>query len=388
MIRHWTLCLCILVVSCGGGAGTDDRADSLAQEASTAATTMDEPHVPPAKLEGFPPAVARRLHEQDSLLAHRAVPAGDTATKTRVKSVIALARRWRPGDVLVIAFRGGTKALRDSVVKAAGPWTQAANITFDYWVDGGRRTYREWSEADQEYRAHVRIQFDTLGNWSYLGSEAIDGRYAPPGAPSMNFDNWGQYLPPGWSSTVLHEFGHALAFEHEHQNPLSACEAEFRWSDDAGYIPTPNAYGEFVPDVGGRRPGVYTYMRGAPNLWDSLTTTFNMRRFAFGLTREIRPFDSLSIMKYSFEPWIFRSGAASPCYTVAAAQLSAGDRAAATRHYPRQGRPGLNLDQLILQQVNSVIPATARSTTLQELKATEAGKASALAAVRRSANPR
>lgn len=384
MNRYWPLYLWAFVAACSGDATKADGDATAANDARVAAMQTTEAPIRLVKIEGFPPLIARRLHVQDSLLAQRAVPGGDSTVKARAKSVIALARRWRPGDVLLVAFRGGSRSLRDSVVKAASPWSQAANIRLDFWADEGRRRYREWSDADQEYRAHIRIEFDTLGNWSYLGSESIDSRYAPPGAPSMNFDKWDDYLPPSWASTLLHEFGHALAFEHEHQNTLSACEAEFRWRDDIGYIRTRNDYGEFVSDVGGRQPGVYTYMSGAPNYWDSVTTTFNFRRFAFSLRREIRAFDAHSIMKYSFEPWIFRSGEESPCFTTAASELSDGDRAAAARHYPSQMRPGLNLDQLIREQINSQMPSDARGTMLQELRRAETGKASAMAAIRGS----
>lgn len=61
---------------------------------------------------------------------------------------------------------------------------------------------------------------------------------------------------------MRHKFLHALAFHHEHQNPASSCEEEFRWQDDIAYHPTRDAIGMYINDYAGRRPGIYTYLAG------------------------------------------------------------------------------------------------------------------------------
>jgi hypothetical protein len=80
---------------------------------------------------------------------------------------------------------------------------------------------------------------------------------------------------------VLHEFGHALGFDHEHQIPLSACQTDFRWDNDPGYVETRDADGEFVPDDRGRNPGLYTAFEGPPNNWSKETDDFNLKELAF-----------------------------------------------------------------------------------------------------------
>jgi hypothetical protein len=65
--------------------------------------------------------------------------------------------------------------------------------------------------VDNPNDASIRIKFDsTKGSWSKVGSDALS--VSDKTEPTMNF---------GWfnTSTVLHEFGHAIGLVHEHQNP-------------------------------------------------------------------------------------------------------------------------------------------------------------------------
>ena len=69
-----------------------------------------------------------------------------------------------------------------------------------------------------------------------------------PNEASMNFERFNQQLPDDFRGVILHEFGHALGFEHEHQHPTQGCDAEFRWDDDPGYQLTTDEYGQFIAD--------------------------------------------------------------------------------------------------------------------------------------------
>ena len=48
----------------------------------------------------------------------------------------------------------------------------------------------------------------------------------------MNLGGFTEELPDDWEATVLHEFGHAIGFLHEHQSLNSTCEEEFRWDNE------------------------------------------------------------------------------------------------------------------------------------------------------------
>jgi hypothetical protein len=140
-------------------------------------------------------------------------------------------------------------------------------------------------------------------------------------------------LPADWEGTVRHEFLHALAFHHEHQNMRGPCESQFRWDDDAGYVPTKNARGVFVPDAAGRAPGIYTYLAGAPNFWPRAKVDHNLR------TKEspeliVSEFDGASVMLYAFEPFFYRTNPSDCAPTGNGIDLSEGDRRALRLLYP------------------------------------------------------
>src|SRR5690349_10941147 len=92
----------------------------------------------------------------------------------------------------------------------------------------------------------------------------------------MNFEGFDVQLPQDWRGVVLHEFGHALGLEHEHQHPVQPCD--FRWEDDPGYTPTTDRFGQFTPDEAGRKPGIYTLLGGPPNRWSREMVDFNLRK--------------------------------------------------------------------------------------------------------------
>jgi hypothetical protein len=167
-----------------------------------------------------------------------------------------------------------------------------------------------------------------------IGTDSIDRSISAPGEASMNFDFFDQELPDDYASTVLHEFGHALGFQHEHQHPEGFCEGEFRWEDDPGYVRTTDARGQFVADPQGRRPGIYTYLGGPPNGWDKETVDHNLRQLRPSSAFLLQTFDAKSIMKYYFGAWMFASGENSKCFSKRNDVLSAGDKKGIAAAYP------------------------------------------------------
>lgn len=280
-------------------------------------------------LEGFPEHKMQRLQQREGELKLL-----ERAGMMRPQSVFRLADRWEAGQTIKVAFKGGTPQLHKLIAEQASEWMKYANLHFDFGFNPGTGRYRSWGASDIEYSADIRISFDKNGYYSNVGRDSVDVSLAPAGEESMNFDGFDQGLPLDWRGTVLHEFGHAIGLEHEHQHPAGGCD--FRWENDPGYVNTTGPRGEFLNDNQGRRPGIYTLLSGYPNFWSRQKVDFNLKQLpdsdAFSITG---PLDKNSIMLYYFEPWMFRAGTQSPCYIVnEAGKLSEDDQRGAREMFP------------------------------------------------------
>ena len=249
--------------------------------------------------------------------------------------------RWPPGSTVRVAFLDGESGLHERVALATHQITDACNLKLDFGRDETTREYRRWREGDTSYAAEIRVSFDCNGYWSLVGTDSTDRTVgAPkgqaggrPGQRSLNLGGFCDDLRDGWEGVVRHEFLHALGFRHSHQNMRGPCEKEFRWEDDLGYTPTQDAHGVFVADQTGRRPGIYTYLAGAPNWWPRQMVDENLRTVERSDTIA-GPFDSSSIMLYSFEPLFYRSIPSRCAPTGNGLDLSAGDRRGLALLYP------------------------------------------------------
>jgi hypothetical protein len=193
--------------------------------------------------------------------------------------VVSALDRWPAGATIRVAFLGGTADLHQKIADAAQQINDAANITLDFGRDDVTGQFRRWSTDDRTYAAEIRISFDQEGYYSLVGTDSTDRTLGYPDDPdggrphqrSLNLEGFDTALPPGWEGTVRHELLHALAFNHEHQNLNGPCQDDFRFEDDPGYIPTTDAFGQYGKDAAGRKPGIYTYLAGAPNRWSRAT---------------------------------------------------------------------------------------------------------------------
>ena len=281
--------------------------------------------------EGYPDEIIQALGQHQQQLENASAEIGADR-----QSVVSISKAWTPGGTITVAFKDGSADLRRRIVDATRPWTDAANLRLDF--GDAAQGYRSWSTSDSAYRGDIRIAFDRGGYWSMVGRDSINAALRPANMASMNLEGFIQGLPWNWQSVVLHEFGHALGFQHEHQNPAGPCDQEYRWENDAGYSPTTDIHGQFIRDAQGRNPGIYTVLGGPPNNWPRAKVDFNMRRFASTADLDFSTFDRDSIMKYQFDSNLFRDVAVSTnsgCLSPATFVLSAQDRQAAARRYPR-----------------------------------------------------
>jgi serralysin len=124
----------------------------------------------------------------------------DARGRIRGKNVSRLCAKfgilWGQEPCIKVSFLDGTTAQQNQVINAARAWEQAGNLFFMFG------NYPD---------AQIRITFNGKGCWSKLGTVALT---VPQGQPTMTL---------GFSALldtdIQHEFGHALGFYHEHQQP-------------------------------------------------------------------------------------------------------------------------------------------------------------------------
>jgi hypothetical protein len=241
-------------------------------------------------------------------------------------------QKWDTGQSVRVAFLGGDTALHREIAEATVEITNACNIKLDFGFNSATGQYRRWTSSDTAHSAEIRVSFDQSGYFSLIGRDSVNGTIGLVGTPvggrpnqrSLNLGGFLIARPANWKKTVRHEFLHALAFKHEHQSPLGGCDAQFRWEDDQGYSLTQNTNGEFITDTNGKRPGIYTYLSGAPNGWSRSKVDHNLRQASPG-SGIAGPFDRESIMLYRF-PSLFYVSTPNPCAPVGSSEnLSVGD---------------------------------------------------------------
>ncbi|UKA52308.1 hypothetical protein LFT45_11025 [Arthrobacter sp. FW305-BF8] len=297
------------------------------------------------KLESLPDEVVASLEVRN---AWRNQVAGSGAALEFLVSDLA---RWMPGSAVRVAFLDGDTALHADIAGATKQITDACNLELDFGLDATGE-YRRWHEDDIAYAAEIRVAFNMGGYFSLVGTDSSDATIGSPGGsvggrPNQRSLNLGGYItdrPEKWEGTVRHEFLHALAFHHSHQNMRGTCEQEFRWDDDPDYVPSRNAKGVFVPDPAGRRPGIYTFLAGPPNNWPRAKVDHNLRT-EDDPAAVAGPFDTQSVMLYSFPAFFYKSNPSSCAPSGNGQDLSAGDRRGLQLLYPHTAEEVADLQE-------------------------------------------
>ena len=227
----------------------------------------------------IPPPLMIEMREAEAL----AKDLGASANATR--GGINQFKLWASGQTLKACFFDGEDRVKEYFITTSKVWTTGTSLAIDFGVAP------QYTVCDPQKPSDIRISFARSGSWSYVGTDSL--RYDLNG-PSLNVDYpqrgaWESLDKNELAHLILHELGHALALEHEHQNPKENCGTEFDWDK------------------------VYPYFETRLH-WTKQEIDFNMRTKLNEPRIRWTPYDKQSIMHYYFAPWMFKKGTASSCY--------------------------------------------------------------------------
>jgi hypothetical protein len=282
-------------------------------------------------MEGYPDPIIKRIITRDQ---KRKDVLPESLNGHPMQLVLEDLLLWDEA-VLTVSFKAGTTALHGQIAASASEWSKYANVTFDFGYDPSKDSYRSWVPNDTSC---IRVGFAEPGYWSFVGTDSLDPEICRPGDITLNLEKFDINLPAAWQATVLHEFGHALGFHHEHQSPVSQCD--FDWEK------------------------LYAYLAGPPNFWSKEKVDFNLKQMpAGGLT--FSPYDKQSIMHYSFPEWMFILGSASPCFIEVNNALSEEDKKMAAKAYPFND---ITATELRMQRQEHIVQLLKRLDAFNETK--------------------
>jgi len=219
---------------------------------------------------------------------------------------------WPTGKKIVVEFldeHNNTDA-HDMVKRYSSQWTECANIAFVFVPPGRKPSDIGFSKSD------IRIKFNNDGyhvvggGLGKLVENIAQNRY------TMSLDNLFNEPMDEQRRVCLHEFGHALGFQHEHLNP----DGGIKW----------------------KQPDAMDYWKKRTG-WSEGSIRHNVFRKLSEADHILGDFDSASIMIYSFPGSITENTNGAERTT----RLSDGDTKWISTIYPPTYSPRLGVNVIV-----------------------------------------
>ncbi|KAA0963120.1 M12 family metallopeptidase [Pseudomonas sp. ANT_H12B] len=139
---------------------------------------------------------------------------------------------WTPGRTLKILVFQYDEHTFEIVKKGALKWLPYISLKFEFLEMDEQDIY-----SSEEFLGDIRVNFQpsfASGGGSSIGTDALTGC---PHDASMQLGT--NFSSPHYEGMVIHEFGHALGLNHEHQHP----DANIPWDREKTYLYYQNVMG-------------------------------------------------------------------------------------------------------------------------------------------------